>query len=268
MTIATTVTTLQALLDDERQAQAVRGVADLLDRHARRSTIRRLLQELETTHQALQQQLWRLPPLPPLEIVRWAQTVQAMPNLAFLEVDITGLHDADIIRLLVLTGQGKILLDCYVKPSQPINAQISHITGITQQELDQAGIALDEALARLEQTLHGRYILSYHLDFDQRQLSEAARRAHRPALSLVGECLMQRAMQYDAVSSYPKLEALCQRIGQPLPPQPHQTALDRARGQAELLDAMANVLHQASAPLITRPPVNEDGETDLDDQPF
>ena len=50
---------------------------------------------------------------------------------------------------------------------------------------------------------------------------------------------MQKTMMYSSSYSYAKLSTLCAHIGHPLPEYPHQTALDRARGQIVLLEALA-----------------------------
>ncbi len=80
---------------------------------------------------------------------------------------------------------------------------------------------------------------------------------------MIGDDLMQQAMRYFAIQSYPKLETLCQRIGHPLPPHPQQTAFDRANGQRALLQAMASAV-------VDMPAFETEGEEDedLDAHPF
>jgi hypothetical protein len=66
-------------------------------------------------------------------------------------------------------------------------------------------------------------------------------------IPIIGDDLMQQAMHYFGTSSYPKLELLCSSIGHPLPEHPHQLALDRARGQLALLNALATVVTDQNA---------------------
>ena len=81
---------------------------------------------------------------------------------------------------------------------------------------------------------------------------------------MIGEDLMQPAMRYFGLSAYPKLEALCRRIGHRLPEQPHQKAFDRARGQMAFLKAIANVAADKESPLVSASTTSEED----DDHPF
>jgi DNA polymerase III epsilon subunit-like protein len=116
------------------------------------------------------------------------------------------------------------------------------ITGIDPVELRRATYDLDDVLSQLRSTLQGTYVLSYNLGFDVGKLREATQRKQLPEIVIVGEDLMAQAMRYFNQSSYPKLEILCQSIGQSLPPQPTQNAIDRAKGQISLLTAIADVV--------------------------
>jgi len=70
--------------------------------------------------------------------------------------------------------------------------------------------------------------------------SNAAAKRHDLKMPLiVGECLMLKEMGYSGSGSYSKLSDLCAYINSPLPDYPHQTALDRAKGQIALLRAMS-----------------------------
>ncbi|GCE04796.1 hypothetical protein [Dictyobacter aurantiacus] len=230
------------LIAQERDLGPVRHLDDLQARLQRRSMIARQLQQWEEALRQVQRQARTLPPLPPLKVIHWARAVRAMPNLVFLEVDTTGLQeDAEIVRVSVLNIHEETLLDCLVTPSQPLSRQMVTITGISNSEIQSSGILFDQALDRLRQVVHGAYVLSYNLEFDTGKLKEAAYRHHLDEVTIIGDDLMERAMSYLHLTSYPKLESLCQQMGHPLPPQPHQTALDRARGQIDVLNAMADV---------------------------
>jgi DNA polymerase III epsilon subunit-like protein len=171
-----------------------------------------------------------------------------MPNLVFLELDTTGLSlDAEIIHALVLDASGAVLLSVYARPSEPMSANIAHITGITNDVLGERGVSIAELIALVRDTLKGKYVLSYNLHFDANKLSETTTRLRQENIPIIGDDLMQQAMHYFGTSSYPKLELLCSSIGHPLPEHPHQLALDRARGQLALLNALATVVTDQNA---------------------
>ena len=263
--------TLTALIDQEENLAPVKNLEDLYTRLAQRRTIQRQMQQLETAYKKINERVRRLPMLPPLQTIQWAQSVRAMPNVVFLEVDTTGLYeDAEIIRIVVLDKHGHPLLDERVHLEKPLSPQIQRITGIGPVELQKVPYDIDALLEWLRLILRGKYVLSYNLRFDAGKLREAAQRAHLPEIAIVGEDLMAQTMSYFNLSSYPKLEKLCELIGQPLPPQPSQTAIDRAKGQIALLSAIANVVPPQGPGQTTNQGLtpDTDDEVDLDSHPF
>src|SRR5436309_1821610 len=123
---------INGLLAIEQAGGPVNGLDDLMGRRQRRLTIKHHLTLLELELQRERERERRLPALPPLIPIHWAQAVLAFPNLAFLEVDTIGLSaDADIIRVVILDAQSCAVLDQLVKPSKPLPAKITRITGIS-----------------------------------------------------------------------------------------------------------------------------------------
>ncbi|BCL78296.1 3`-5` exonuclease [Ktedonobacteria bacterium brp13] len=243
MSLDQALNTIQKILNIELQRGAVRGLDDLATRRRQRVILRDQLQYLEQQVDQLKGQIHNLPRLPAWNIIQWSQAVQVLPNLVFLELDTTGIHEsAEIIRVCVVDRSGQPLLDQYARPTQPLTSTISNITGITNEQLRGSAQPIETVLNHLRETLSGKYVLSYNLEFDTGKLREATRRASIPDITVIGEDLMQRAMTYFAMTQYPKLEDLCQRIGHPLPEQPRQSILDRAHGQLSLLDAMAKAI--------------------------
>lgn len=254
------VTALNDLLHQEQNLGPVQDINDLMSRMARRATMRDHLKQLTNLSKEMNQRIQHLPLLPPLDIVRWAQAVLAMSNLVFLEVDTTGLHqEAEIIRLVVLNAGAEPLLDCYVKPSDLLAGQTIYLTGITPYQIEQDGIPVQEAIARLADTLEGKYVLSYNLAFDEEQLGYATKRLGISPLVIIGDCLMQQVTRYLGATSYPKLADLCRQAGEPLPQRPHQTALHRASGQKAILHALANAqLSAGGAGILADEELNDD----------
>ncbi len=251
-------------LEVEHTQAAITGKDDVAMHRARRSSIKEQFQAIETHLEKLREQVRALPALPPMAPILWAQSVRAMPNLVFLEVDTTGLYEhAEIIRVAVVDGQGKVLIDRYAQPTRPLTEKIMQITGITNTEIQRSGMPLQEVIEQLRSVLQGTYLLSYTLDFDRGKLDEATRQLALDSLIILGEDLMLQAMHFFICTSYPKLEDLCERVGHPLPKRPHQSALDRARGQRAVLHAIADVI--TGPPALSQEEVPDD---DLDTHPF
>jgi DNA polymerase III alpha subunit (gram-positive type) len=176
--------------------------------------------------------------IPPSVYFEWAKQLFEKPNLAFLEVDTTGLGDDDeIIRILLLDCNGKPLFNTFICGDKDIPEKISMITGVTNKHLDSAP-ALIDAWEDISQAFKGKYIISFNLEFDVEMLETAAERYELERFGISGECLMRRAMLYSRSHSYSKLADLCAYIGQPLPDYPYRTAFHRAKGQIAILRAI------------------------------
>lgn len=234
-----TLTTLDTLLAQETARGPITGLLDVQERIQARLALEAILNELDTLVAERQRQYARLPRLPHYAEVMWAQAILAFPNLAFLEVDTTGLgQDAHIVRVMLLDRDAHVFFDTCIKPPRPLSQKTMLLTGLHEQDV-QAAPTLVEVWPSLLTAFQGRYLLSYNLDFDQEHLHRAAERGHLEPLLFMAECLMQRWMTYQHEHLYPKLSTLCQQIGQPLSDHPQQTAYHCACGQLALLQAMA-----------------------------
>ncbi len=254
-----------ALQDEERSSRPTdyRAWQDAL---ARRATLGRHIEQLQQFTAELLFRLHSLPVLPRSEHVHWALAALELPTLAFLEIDTDGLYaDADILRISLVDRAGAVLYDQLVQPRRPLSPKIARITGITPDMLEHAP-RLPEVWRSSEfaAAFVGRYLLSFNLEFDSGKLAENAARYHLPPLPLIGECLMLRTQEYYGAGLYPKLADLCQRLGHPLPEPPQQDALDRARGQVQLLRAMSQGIIYAPA----APPISNEAEAPPSGDPF
>ena len=259
-----TYTELTSRLAAEEGAGSPKGVANLEARLRQRATLETSLQTLEDALSQIRRRMDHLPRLPRMEHLRWAQAVLAFPNLAFLEVDTDGLHsDADILRVVLVDRGGTPLYAQLFKPRRPLTRQITHLTAIHQEIVEDAP-QLADAWEHITSAFAGRYVLSYNLEFDQTKLHENAERYSLSPLTMIGACLMQQAQAYAGSYSYPKLATLCANIGFPLPDHPNQTAFDRVQGQIHLLEAMAQGIVAVSAS--QEPHQHEQDE--WDDDPF
>ena len=260
----TTYAELTTLLATEEGAGSPKGVADLETRLRQRATLDQILQRLEDALSQVRRRMEYFPRLPRLEHLRWAQAVLAFPNLAFLEVDTDGLHrDADILRIVLVDRSGTPLYAQLFKPRRPLTHQITHLTAIHQEMVEDAPQLVD-AWEHITSAFAGRYVLSYNLEFDQTKLHENAERYGLFPLTVIGACLMQQAQAYTGGYSYPKLTTLCAHIGFPLPDHPNQTAFDRVQGQRYLLEAMA----QGTTHVAASQETSRDEYSEQDDDPF
>ncbi len=177
--------------------------------------------------------------IPKMQYINWAKELLSMPNLTFLEVDTTGLRDDDeIIRVLLVNLNGDSIFDIFLCPDKPLSDKISHITGISGKDLE-SELTIAEAWEQIRDILTGKHLLSFNLEFDQGMLEAAAERYELEMPPINAECLMEKAMMYSCSFSFSKLSNLCAYIGHALPEYPHQTALDRARGQIAILKAIS-----------------------------
>ncbi|EFH88803.1 hypothetical protein [Ktedonobacter racemifer] len=235
------VVTLGTGVADERAKGPVQSYQDLIERVQHRAHLYEGLQYIEEQLQTLRRTVQSLPSLPPEREVLWANAVLALPNMALLEIDTTGLsEDAEIVRVTLLSPTGTLIDDILIKPKYPLTPRLSEINGLRNEDLEQA-LSIREAWPRIAESLEGRYILSFAQDFDREKLNETALRDQLPRINFIGEDL-QLHLGHFLGNSYIKLAEACTRIGHPLPERPHQTGVDRARGQLHTLQAMANAV--------------------------
>lgn len=273
--LASAVMQIEALLLHLHQQGAITDLADLHHRHQERATLEQhLLTIADYLHQT-RRKMEALPKLPPLDLVQWARDMLAFPNLAFLEIDTSGLHaEAEVLRVLLVDTHGKVLTDTFIKPVQQPSPQVLALNGLTLEQLTQAPSA-QEVWPSIVNALTGKYLLSYGLTFDRTAIQRLARQIGKAAPTMTGTCLMEQSSRYFQMNSYTKLVTLCYSLGFPLPDQPQQTALHRALSQVRLLKAMAQgrMLNREAevTPLILESapnPQEDDGLGDLDERPF
>jgi len=233
----TTLTLLEHQLTQEERMLAVTGRLDLEEHLVRRKQSQQMLVSLAEYLKQVQSRLRALPPLPPLEQVRWAEAVLHFPNLAFVVLETTGIaHTTDILRLVVADGQASMLFDQVIQPQRERNQPNTRYTGLTLEQITHAP-QLAEVWQEFTRTLAGRYVVAYNLSFVQEHLDENAAYYALPPVLLIGDCLQERASAYYHASSSLKLTDALVRIGYTLPaPAP---APARAQSQLALLQAMS-----------------------------
>lgn len=105
---------------EEHAKGPIQSYQDLQERVQRRARLYEDLQYIEGELQTLRRVVQSLPSLPPEREVLWANAVLALPNLALLEIDTTGLsEDAEIVRVTLLDRAGTLSDQVEVSPHAP-----------------------------------------------------------------------------------------------------------------------------------------------------
>jgi DNA polymerase III alpha subunit (gram-positive type) len=253
-------------LQQEEQAGPAMTRAELVHRHAARTTLGEELNALHAAVNALYSRYHRLAKLPNLLHVEWANALLHFPNLVFFVIDSTGVRaESDIIRVHLSDMAGNPVFDHIIRPQRQPGQANTQYTGIAHAHISTAPVLAD-IWDDLQAALMGRYILAYNWEFLMERLRENAGYYQLAPLYPVGECLMNRASNYYGTAMALKLADVCSRIGHILP---HPaTALDRAAGQLAFLQAMAEGITTVHVTQSLSDATEDDGLDDLDAHPF
>ena len=99
------------------------------------------------------------------DAARWAAEVLADPSAVVLDTETTGLWDAVMVEIAIVTSAGEVLLDTLVNPQQTIPEDAQAIHGITDAMVADAP-TFGELLPRLETVLTDRRVVIYNSPFD------------------------------------------------------------------------------------------------------
>jgi hypothetical protein len=264
---------INSLLQQEQEAGCVNSLMDIAHSQQRRKRIDYYWQTIQTELASIDQQIRSLSALPPEEQILWAQSVLALRNLAFLELDTTGLDAEDeLIRFTLIDSSLHTIEDVLIKPAtRRLGEGASRVNGITPEQLEREGIPLKEAWKRIQAALSGRYIVSYSQGWDVQQLKAAAARHTLEPVMVIGDDLQRHTFQYYHREYNLTLATICERVGYPLPEYPHQTSIDRAKGQVHVMAAMADAVtdvRPGKVAIQADIDFDLDGMVDLDSHPF
>jgi hypothetical protein len=230
---------LRSELVAEEQRGSTNGLSELAFRKEKREELRRRLASLERNVHLLHQRLKRLPALPDLACIRWAQSILACPNGRILIIDtVFSAEEAGIVHVLLLDFGGTVCFDRYIAPGCILSKQEMRDLGMTTQDLQEAP-SLPQIWSSLWDALMGQFVVSYNLERVLQALEKGAEQYALDQLAIIGDCLLQQCARYFEASGFVGLSSLCELVGHPLPEAPDCTTLDRARGQLHLLKAMA-----------------------------
>jgi len=249
------------------------GLQEISERRARHTEITQIWGQVQEHIQAIKAHINGLPSLPSRDIIAWAQSVNEMDSLAFLEIDTTGTDlDAELVRFTLGNRRGSVFYDQHIRPEQGhISPEASKHNGITDTDLE-AAPTIAEVWPRIQRAVAGHYILSFNQEWDRKTLLTAAQRHDLPPLVIIGECLQRRATAYYFKEYYLDLATVAARMGHTMT---GPDAPARLRAQYALLDGIVRGLTDV------RPPAPEpvqransasepgdDDELDFDEHPF
>ncbi|WP_054534001.1 3'-5' exonuclease [Herpetosiphon geysericola] len=104
-----------------------------------------------------------------LRIRRWAQQMIA-ENWLILDLETTGLGNAEIMQIGIVDCAGAVLMNQLIKPRQEPTERAVEVHGITMERVADAPDLLD-VLPQLAEILRGREVLVYNLSFDKQVLA-------------------------------------------------------------------------------------------------
>ncbi|GHO72117.1 hypothetical protein KSC_110090 [Ktedonobacter sp. SOSP1-52] len=230
----------RSLLDKEQQASLMSAGLSHKARAQRREHLEQLLMQIQIHMQQdighLRYALHTLPPLPPLQEIRWAQEMLARPDLAIFHLTTAGLtNDADIIAVTLVDHRGMPIEHLVIHPTKPISFARCEAFGLSATQLASAPL-LPAVWGQLTQACQGRFLLTFQHDYNVARLKATAERLHLPPLSLQMEDLRAHTRAYFGELGL-RLSELCERCAITLPSSPDP--LQCAQALHAVLCAMA-----------------------------
>lgn len=129
---------------------------------------------------------------------QWARALLKRTDWVILDTETTGLSEQDeIVQIAILGSDGSVLLDTFIKPTQPVSAGATAIHGITSIELEGAP-RFPEVIERIKALLHDKTIVIYNAPFDLRLLQQTLAKYELPPIEIDEEQVECAMLQYSA----------------------------------------------------------------------
>ncbi|MEG4286363.1 3'-5' exonuclease [Microcoleus sp. A006_D1] len=138
-----------------------------------------------------------------INAVLWAREQLVMDDWVILDTETTGLYDAEVVEIAIVSHKGEPLLNTLIKPSILIPAEVTAIHGITDEMVVDAPL-FPEFYSRIAKVLQDKRILIYNAQFDIKILNYCCELYGLPILMLQkrSDCLMEWAAQWGGYWSY------------------------------------------------------------------
>jgi len=132
------------------------------------------------------------------QAAQWARSLLKRSDWVILDTETTGLSEQDeIIQIGILAGDGKVLLDSLINPTQPVSAGATAVHGITSIELDGAP-PFSAVYEQVKTLLQGKTIVIYNAVFDLRLLTQTLEKYDLPVLEFAEDQVECAMLKYSA----------------------------------------------------------------------
>ena len=122
--------------------------------------------------------------------IRWARDVTRDRHAIYLDTESTGLGpQAEIVDVALVSGDGTVLFDSFVRPSCPIPPDASAIHGIFDHHVANAP-TWDEIAPYLAVLLTGTRVIVYNARFDSDLVNQCCKRGGHIPFATQWECAM------------------------------------------------------------------------------
>ena len=115
--------------------------------------------------------------------------------LLFLDLETTGLYDAEIVQIGIIDQDGKVLIDTLIKPTIPIPESAQNIHGISDEMVAGAPGFVD-VYPRLAEVLTGQRVIIYNVEFDRGVLNHVCDIWALPHIDFRTNCAMHLYAKY------------------------------------------------------------------------
>lgn len=132
--------------------------------------------------------------------IRWAREIARDRHTIYLDTESTGLGPlAEIVDVALVSGDGTVLFDSFVRPSCPIPPEASAIHGIHDHHVIGAP-RWEEVAPYLAAVLSGARVVVYNARFDSGLINQCCKRCGLPEFAQRWECAM---LSYAAYAGEP-----------------------------------------------------------------
>ena len=125
----------------------------------------------------------------------WARKMLSSDPVV-VDLETTGLKDAEIVQIGVINAAGEVLMDTLVRPTGSIPPEVTKIHGITDAMVADAATFKD-LYTRFSVLLAGKIVLAYNVSYEKSIIRGECKRRKLPVPRVAGwECAMKTYAQY------------------------------------------------------------------------
>ena len=130
-----------------------------------------------------------------VRVVKWARKQLTLDNWTILDTETTGLYNAEIVEIAIISNTGEPLLNTLIKPKLTIPARASSIHGITN-DMVANSLTFPEIYPQIVEICKSNQVLIYNAGFDMNILDYCCKLHNLPKLKFDFKCLMLIAAEW------------------------------------------------------------------------